>query len=119
MRTKTAQPPYCWNGPGAPSFRGTAATKQKPIEIVTSFKTYKNMVIESLVINRNCESGDAIAFSCAAKEIRIVSQKSILIEEKTRKELQEKKDLGKKNAVEAPAEKRKSFLSTASSWFGG
>lgn len=68
--------------------------KREPITIATSLKTYPNMVLESLTIERGGGIGDALSFTCIAKQIRIVNQSLINIPEQKFKRGQPKKNKG-------------------------
>jgi hypothetical protein len=54
-------------------------TKREPIKIVTSLKSYNNMVLENLLVRRDAATGDALRFTCSAKAIRLVDGKTIEI----------------------------------------
>jgi hypothetical protein len=89
----------------------------KLIDIVTTLKTYKNMIIEDFVVTRSADSVDALRFSCTAKQISMVSSKLINIAPKQQPKLpraRRKKSVGKQPAVNAPgpvAQKAQSLLS--------
>ncbi len=54
-------------------------TKREPLSIVTTLKTYANMVLESLSIERDGHSAESLHFNCTAKQIRVINQKLINI----------------------------------------
>lgn len=87
------------------------------VDVVTSLKTYRNMVIEDFVVTRNAQNSDALSFSCTAKQISMVSSKFINISPKQQPKLpraRKKKSIGKQPAVKAPepvAQKAQSLLS--------
>lgn len=55
--------------------------KREPITIATSLKSYPNMVLESLTIERGGGGSEYLSFKCTAKQIRIVEQERIKIPE--------------------------------------
>lgn len=87
------------------------------IDIVTSLKTYKNMVIEDFVVTRHAHDSDALSFSCTAKQISMVSSRLINITPTQQPNLpraRKKKSVGKQPAVKASepvAQKAQSLLS--------
>jgi len=48
-----------------------------PVLIVTALRSYENMVIENLTTPREAATGDAIAFTFAAKQIRTVASEIV------------------------------------------
>ena len=83
--------------------------ERKPITIATSLKTYHKMVLENLSIDRGEGRADSLHFTCTAKQIRFVNQKSITIHEpnepaesraqpKQKRGLQESKPVPKEQA---------------------
>ena len=88
----------------------------KLVDIVTSLKTYKNMVVEDFVITRTASDSDALCFSCTAKQISMVSSKLINIQPWEQPKLpraRKKKSVGKQPAVKAAepiAQKAQSLL---------
>jgi hypothetical protein len=52
---------------------------KKPVEIVTSDKTYKNMAIQSISISKSTDAGYARQIVISFKEIRITSSKTTTI----------------------------------------
>lgn len=87
------------------------------IDIVTSLKTYKNMVIEDFVVTQNAQNSDALSFSCTAKQISLVSSKLINIAPQQQPKLpraRKKKSVGKQPTIKVPepvAQKAQSLLS--------
>jgi hypothetical protein len=90
--------------------------KQEPITIATSLKDYPNMVLESLIIEREGQTSASLHFSCTARQIRMVNQKLVEIPKpknsrsktKKKQELQETKEI---SAQQAEAiEKDNSFI---------
>ncbi len=75
--------------------------KREPITIATSLKSYDNMVLESLSVERGGGTSSSLHFNCAAKQIRIVDQLLVKISKaknpraqpKQKKGLQETKPL--------------------------
>lgn len=53
--------------------------KRKPISIATSLKTYENMVLENLSVERGGRSSSSLHFNCTAKQIRIISRQMVPI----------------------------------------
>ncbi len=51
--------------------------KREPITIATSLKSYDNMVLESLSVERGGGTSSSLHFSCTAKQIRKVEQKML------------------------------------------
>jgi len=49
------------------------------VTVVTRMKTYKNLIIESLVFNKEKDIGDVLSFKITLKEIKIVANKTINI----------------------------------------
>lgn len=47
------------------------------ITIATALATYPNMMLQSVVVNRNGQTGDALPFTATAKQIRIVSTQTV------------------------------------------
>lgn len=74
--------------------------QRQPISIQTSVKIYKDMVLESLSIERG--GGDFLKFRCTAKQIRITNQQRIEIPAPKVNRAQKKKNLGKQPAKELP-----------------
>lgn len=80
--------------------------KREPITIATSLKDYPNMVLESLLIEREGHTSASLHFSCTAKQIRVVHQKFLQIPKpknsrsKTKKKqgLQESKEIAPEQA---------------------
>lgn len=92
------------------------------IDIVTSLKTYKNMIIEDFVVTRSADSVDALFFSCTAKQISMVGSKIINIQPREQPKLQrarKKKFVGKQPAVKAPEPVTQKAQSLLSKLFGG
>ena len=86
---------------------------RQPVQIVTSLKTYSNMVLENLTIQREARTAGALRFSCSAKQIRWAESQVIRLPKPKEKRAQPKKSLGKQPAVPAPpavAEKAQSLL---------
>lgn len=48
--------------------------ERKAATIVTSLKTYKDMVLENLTIERGRGNQDSLRFSCSARQLRIIDQ---------------------------------------------
>jgi hypothetical protein len=46
---------------------------REPVTIVTSLKTFKNMVMQSLTVPRDASTGDALIFRATFKQIRLVT----------------------------------------------
>ena len=87
--------------------------ERKPITISTSLKDYKNMVLESLSIERGPTSSSSLRFRCSAKQIRIIELNHISIPEPKVKRVKPKKPLGMQPAKELPkAESQKIAKST-------
>lgn len=94
--------------------------KREPISIATSLKTYEDMVLESLSVERESGNSSSLKFSCTAKQIRIVAQKLIdipksnpkaeCIKPKTKKGLQETKPLAPDKAKEATQKAETSLM---------
>lgn len=73
--------------------------KREPITIATSLKTYSNMVLESLTVERGGGFNGSLSFNCTAKQIQIANQELISITEPKFKRGQPKK---KKGLQESP-----------------
>jgi hypothetical protein len=89
------------------------------IDIVTTLKTYKSMVIEDFVVVRNASNAEALSFSCTAKHIPIVSSQLIEIQLPKMPRARKKKSLGKQPAVKAPEKVEQRSKSLLSALFGG
>ncbi len=70
------------------------------ITVVTGLRTYENMMIKSLSVPRDVKTSQSLRFSVSLLEVRVVSTKRAIIEQK-------KVGLGKKAAAETPAAQRK------------
>jgi len=79
------------------------------VKIVTTLREYDNMLLDNITIERNEQFKDALYFTVSARQIRIVSTKSVgtgtatastLIPKNTKKA--GKQDLGNKTKVAAP-----------------
>lgn len=81
--------------------------ERKPLTISTSLKDYRNMVLESLTIERGGGACDSLMFTCTARQIQIVNQKLIALpkpkakraQPKERKGLQETQTMPEKEAA--------------------
>lgn len=51
--------------------------KNIPVTIITSIKTYTNMIMESLSIPRNARNANSLEFSASFKEIRIIKSEVV------------------------------------------
>lgn len=75
--------------------------ERKPLTICTSLKDYRNMVLESLTIERGGGANESLSFKCTAKQICIVEQSLISIPQSkaTRTKPKQKKGLQEVKAV--------------------
>jgi hypothetical protein len=76
--------------------------KREPIVIATSLKTYANMVLEGLSIERGGGLYDSLMFTCTAKQIQIVSQNLIAIPQPKAKRAQPKQKKGLQETKTVP-----------------
>lgn len=93
--------------------------KREPITIVTSLKTYHNMVLESLSIERGGGAQECLRFSCTAKQIKLARKNHIKIDPKPKvssarpkqkKGLQEAKPIGEEKAQAIEKERALLFI---------
>src|SRR5262249_37783249 len=68
------------------------------VEIVTSVRSYKNMILTDLSVPRDASTGDALQFTATFKEIRIVETKQRKIVT-AKPSGQKKKSVGKRVAT--------------------
>ena len=79
-----------------------------PFEVVTSFRRYDNMLIESISVERNAKTGQALSVTVQLKQIRFVSNATVPDPRDQR--AKGKKKEGLKPTTEAtPAQKEASF----------
>ena len=77
--------------------------RRQPISISTTLKDYDNMVLESLIVERNSHTAASLHFRASAKEIRIVNQALIKMPAPKKERVEPKQDLGKQESKEASA----------------
>lgn len=75
---------------------------RKPLTICTSIKDYRNMVLESLSVERGAGSNESLHFKCTAKQICIVEQSLIKIPQSTTTRTQPKQRKGLQEAKPVP-----------------
>jgi len=63
----------------------------EPIELVTKYKVYENMVIVSITHSENSSTGEAFVFDITFSEVNIVSSQNVTIENLRIKNLSAKK----------------------------
>lgn len=66
------------------------------VTVETTLRTYENMLLENLTVTRDMNYGDALYFTCTARELRIVNVGNIKVESPVDRTLQAKKSVGKK-----------------------
>jgi hypothetical protein len=83
------------------------------ISVQTGLRTFENMVITSLSVNRNSSTGRSIEFTVKMREIRIVSSQEVVISQAlelgVNDQAQKTTDQGRQDTSEVPP-KRKSVL---------
>lgn len=80
------------------------------LTVVTSRRSYSDMVLTSLSTPVDARTGQALRFSATLKQVRVVSSQTVKVTVSQPK-LKAKKDLGKKGTPETPEQtKRKSLL---------
>jgi hypothetical protein len=78
--------------------------QREPITIATSLKDYPNMVLESLMVEREGHTSASLHFSCTAKQIRVVNQKFLEIPKPKNSRSKTKKKQGLQKTQELPKE---------------
>jgi hypothetical protein len=73
---------------------------KKPITVVTGLRQYTNMILRSLTVPRNAETGQALKFTAEFVEVRLVESETIAVELAAKKN-QETKSLGKQSTTPA------------------
>jgi hypothetical protein len=102
--------------------------KREPISIATSLKTYDNMVLENLSVERGGGANESLCFSCTAKQIRFAHRDIIKINQaepkvssakvKQKKGFQETKAVAPEKA-DAIKKNNESLLKTLKSFIPG
>jgi hypothetical protein len=99
--------------------------ERKPISIATSLKTYPDMVLESLSVERGGGNQETLRFRCSAKQIRMVKQRLVDVPKPKEERVKTKKNLGNQPAKPVPkadlskVEQVKKEQSLLYSFFGG
>lgn len=94
--------------------------ERKPITIATSLKEYKDMVLESLSVERTAHTSSSLHFRTTAKQIRIVNQARIKVPKPKVERAKPKQTLGKQTTKPASevAQKSVTKLKEKSSFLG-
>lgn len=82
------------------------------ITVVTSLRSYDNMALKSLSVPRSPQSGQALRFSATFIEVKLVSNREVVLP------AQPKQKLGKKATPVAPPETKKTLLKDISDTTG-
>lgn len=82
--------------------------KREPITISTTLKEYKNMVLESLSVERGGGSFDSLHFKASAKQVRVVNQSLIDLPAPKVERAEPKQRMGKQESKLASKEMQKS-----------
>lgn len=72
----------------------TIQTAREPIDVITGLKQYSNMILKTLTVPRNSDTGRALRFTAIFQEVRIVDSSSISIAVSD-SQFQKKSTLGK------------------------
>jgi hypothetical protein len=99
---------------------------RKAVTIVTSLKTYQDMVLENLTIERGRGNQDSLRFSCSARQLRIIEQQKINInivkpdaaKPLQKKGLQEAKPISPEKAKIIEEEQSTLLLGAKATWSG-
>jgi hypothetical protein len=91
---------------------------RQPITIATTLKSYKNMVLENISIQRNAKTSGALRFSCSAKQIQFANQMLIHIPNPKVARAQPKQKTGKQPATKAKPQVEKKSRSLLAALFG-
>lgn len=84
---------------------------RQPVEIVTSIRTYTDMMLESLTVPRDAATGDALAFTARFRQIRIVTTQRAVVDIPRAKGKTNRGQVTVGEAeIEEPPERRKSLL---------
>jgi len=67
---------------------------REPIDVITGLKQYKSMILKTLVIPRNVDTGRALRFNATFQEVIIV-ESSIVAITASNKQFQKKTEIGK------------------------
>lgn len=87
--------------------------EREPIDIVTGLKKYSNMILKTLTVPRNADTGKALRFNAMFQEIIIVESTEISVTT-TDSKFQRKSSIGKNTAktpIQDTLEKANSLLS--------
>lgn len=92
--------------------------KREPITISTSLKEYKNMVLESLSVERGAGIFESLHFKASAKQVRVVKQCLIDLPVPKVERVKQKRKMGKQETLMASEDlketvrKKQSFLNS-------
>jgi hypothetical protein len=78
--------------------------------VATRHRTYPNVIITSLSVPRDAKTGDAIRFSIAMREIRIVESQFVEVAVLQERKASKKKDVSKQTAKPADAATRRKTI---------
>jgi hypothetical protein len=73
------------------------------VTIATSLRTYENMVLTQLSVNRNASTGNSLSLSIAAKSVRIVATETVAVPEPRAPRNRRARDRGNQPTTEATA----------------
>jgi hypothetical protein len=88
-------------------------TKRLSISIATSIKTYDQMVLESLKVERGGGSAASFQFQCTAKQIRFVNQKMIKVPKPKTSRAKPKEKKGLQETKPIPQEKMEAIKNSS------
>lgn len=90
--------------------------KREPVDVQTGLKSYKNMILEKLEVDRDRETSGGLYFTAKLREVIIIRNKSVQVDEgqfkngKTREQTSPTKDRGRQQAPEVDSSQKSSDL---------